>query len=71
MKRFAPESEGFKPITYVKALSKAGISSTVEMNELSEAKRQKMIDVIMDVEVFIPGRVVEFESEADFNKRGY
>tara|TARA_R110000868_G_scaffold25423_9_gene99200 strand:- start:15197 stop:16138 length:942 start_codon:yes stop_codon:yes gene_type:complete len=71
MKRFAPESEGFKPITYVKALSKAGISSTVEMNDLSEAKRQKMIDVIMDVEVFIPGRVVEFESEADFNKRGY
>lgn len=71
MKRFAPDNQGFKTSKYLAAISRAKIPLPNTMSNLSEERRQKLIDVIMDVEDFQPGKVWEYDNVKDFAKRGY
>jgi len=71
VKRFAPKNEGFKTADYIKAVQKSSLVSLSIMKNQSENKRNQLIDMLMELESYSPGRVVEFESEKDFNKRGY
>jgi hypothetical protein len=71
IKRFAPASEGFKTNEYLKGVRVIGVPLTTKMSELSEARKNKLIDILMDLEDFIPGKVIKFESLGDFKKRGY
>lgn len=71
IRRYAPLKEGFKTDKYLKAVAKLKINTGTEMTDLSEAKRNQLIDMFLDVEDFIVGRVVEFDSKKDFKARGY
>lgn len=71
IKRFAPANEGFKTLDYIKAVRVLNVPMTTKMSDLSEAKRNKLIDILMDVEDFIPGKVFTYDSASDFKKRGY
>ena len=71
IKRFAPKNEGFKTADYIKAVQKSSLVSLSIMKDQSENKRNQLIDMLMELENYSPGRVVEYESEKDFEKRGY
>lgn len=71
MKRYAPLKEGFATDKYIKAMEKARINTKDKMSSLPEEKRQKLIDVLMEVEDFHAGRVSEYDDVKDFKKRGY
>lgn len=72
LKRFAPAKEGFKTEKYLKAAKDAKFVLTHTMSNLSEERRNKLIDVLMKVEDFDPnGKVYEYENLKDFNRRGF
>jgi len=71
MKRFAPLKEGFKTQKYIDALKKIRVNTATIMVNLPENKRQQMIDMLMEIEDFIPGKVIVFESLEDFDRNGY
>ncbi len=72
IKRFAPASEDFKQEKYMKAMkANLGVPLTVKMTDLSDSKKEKMIDILLDVEDFLPGKVFMYKDMNDFKERGH
>lgn len=71
VRRFAPQAKRFNTAKYLRAVRTAKINDGLITGELDEGQRKRLVESLIKIEDFIPGKVVKFRSADEFKERGY